>query len=128
MPVPGTTIQPARLASRWLAPRRQDTELAGLAKALGHPARIRILRLLARRTHCFYGPLAEELPLAASTVSQHLRILRAAGLVKGDVHGPRTCYCINRERLARATALLRDLAGTRPAGAEPSMTQPACDI
>jgi ArsR family transcriptional regulator len=105
-----------------------DAELARLAKALGHPARIRMLRLLAGQTRCFYGSLADEFPLAASTVSQHLRILRDAGLVQGEVDGPRTCYCINRERLARATALLRDLAGTRPAGAEPSMTQPACDI
>jgi ArsR family transcriptional regulator len=114
MPVPGTTIPPTRPASRRLEPRRQDTELARLAKALGHPARIRILRLLARRTRCFYGPLAEELPLAASTVSQHVRILRDAGLVQGEVDGPRTCYCINREVLARATTLLQDLSASRP--------------
>jgi ArsR family transcriptional regulator len=82
---------------------------------MGHPARIRLLRLLTRRTSCFYGPLAEELPLAASTVSQHVRILRDAGLVRGKVDGPRTCYCINREVLARATTLLQELYASRPA-------------
>jgi ArsR family transcriptional regulator, arsenate/arsenite/antimonite-responsive transcriptional repressor len=126
MPVPGTTIQPTRPASRRLAPRRQDTELARLAKALGHPARIRMLRLLAGQTRCFYGSLADEFPLAASTVSQHLRILRDAGLVQGEVDGPRTCYCINRERLARATALLQDLAGTGPTHANSRVAAPAC--
>jgi ArsR family transcriptional regulator len=87
-----------------------------------------MLRLLARQTRCFYGSLADEFPLAASTVSQHLRILRDAGLVQGEVDGPRTCYCIKRHRLARATALLQNLAAMRPAQADSPMTPPACDI
>ena len=109
-----TTLQPTRRAYRRLVPRRQDIELARLAKALGHPARIRILRLLALRTRCFYGSLAEELPLATATVSQHVRVLRDAGLVQGAIDGPRTCYCINRQVLARATTLLQDLCAGRP--------------
>jgi ArsR family transcriptional regulator len=88
-----------------------DADLASLAKALGHPTRVRLLRLLARRTDCRHGSLAHELPLAASTVSEHLRILRAAGLVQGEVTGPRTAYCLNRPRLERALALLHGIAG-----------------
>jgi ArsR family transcriptional regulator len=120
--MPPTSSPPARSSSRRRPGRHVDAELARLTKALGHPARIRMLRLLAGQTRCFYGPLADEFPLAASTVSQHLRILRDAGLVQGEVEGPRTCYCINRGRLARTIALLQDLAAESP------MTQPACGI
>jgi ArsR family transcriptional regulator len=95
-------------------------------KALGHPARLRMLRLLAAQTRCFYGSLADEFPLAASTVSQHLRILRDAGLVQGEVEGPRTCYCINRQRLSRATALLQDLAGTHATETGAPTPAPPC--
>ncbi len=72
-----------------------DETLARLAKALGHPARVEIVRFLSGQESCFYGDLAERLPLAKSTVSEHLRILREAGLVKGEVDGPRACYCID---------------------------------
>lgn len=72
-----------------------DETLAGLAKAIAHPARIAILRLLAHRTTCTTGDLVIEFPLAQSTISEHLRILREAGLVQGEVEGPRTRYCIN---------------------------------
>jgi ArsR family transcriptional regulator len=109
-----SSTRPERRAASG-TPRRRDVELARLAKALGHPARIRILRLLARQSSCFYGSLAEELPIAASTVSEHLRILRDAGLVQGAADGTRTCYCIHREGLARAAALLQHLCATRPA-------------
>ena len=93
-----------------------DADLAAMAKALGHPARIRLLRLLAGRTGCCHGSLADELPLAASTVSEHLRILRGAGLVQGDVEGPRTSYCLNRARLHEAVTLLSAIAELRPPG------------
>ncbi len=83
-----------------------DDELAGLAKALGHPARIRILRLLARRGRCVCGEIVKELPLAQSTVSQHLKILKEAGLVRGDVEGPRVCYCPSPRALRRFKALV----------------------
>jgi DNA-binding transcriptional ArsR family regulator len=85
-----------------------DAEVAVLAKALGHPARVRILRLLLARDSCFCGEIVEQLPLAQATVSQHLKVLKDAGLIHGEIDGPRTCYCANRERLAR----LHDLLGT----------------
>jgi len=85
-----------------------------------------MLRLLAGQTRCSYGSLADEFPLAASTVSQHLRILRDAGLVQGEVEGPRTCYCVDRERLDRAAALLQELAGTRAAETESPIPAPSC--
>ncbi|MGE0492075.1 MAG: ArsR/SmtB family transcription factor [Vulcanimicrobiota bacterium] len=86
-----------------------DEELAGLAKALGHPARIQILRLLCRRTSCICGDIVEELPLAQSTVSQHLKVLKDAGLVQGTIDGPRVCYCLNPRTLRRLRALVSAL-------------------
>jgi ArsR family transcriptional regulator len=71
-----------------------------MAKALAHPVRIAILRLLDQRDTCVTGDLVAELPLAQSTVSEHLRILREAGLIQGEIEGPRTRYCVNRDRLA----------------------------
>jgi ArsR family transcriptional regulator len=83
-----------------------DEELANLAKAVGHPARVRILRLLARKDSCICGDIAAEFPLAQSTVSQHLKILKEAGLIRGDVDGPRVCYCIDAQSLRRLKALI----------------------
>ncbi len=68
--------------------------LARLAKALGHPARVAILRLLLRREACICGEIVKELPLAQSTVSQHLKLLKEAGFIRGEVDGPRVCYCV----------------------------------
>ena len=82
-----------------------DEELAALAKAIGHPARVQILRLLAHRTACVCGDIVEEIPLAQSTVSQHLKVLKEAGLIRGDVDGPRVCYCIEPRALRRLKAL-----------------------
>ena len=82
-----------------------DEELAALAKAIGHPARVQILRLLAHRNACVCGDIVEELPLAQSTVSQHLKVLKEAGLIRGDVDGPRVCYCIEPRALRRLKAL-----------------------
>lgn len=81
-----------------------DTALAALAKALGHPVRVKILRILATRQACITGDVAAELPLAQSTVSEHLRVLREAGLVQGEIEGPRTRYCINTAGLAALKA------------------------
>jgi ArsR family transcriptional regulator len=86
-----------------------DLELAALAKALGHPARIQILRLLTRRDACVCGDIVDELPLSQSTVSEHLRILKAAGLVRGEVDGPRVCYCLEPRTLRRLRALVGGL-------------------
>lgn len=86
-----------------------DEELALLAKAIGHPVRIRILRILVRRNACICGDIVEELPLAQSTVSQHLKVLKDAGLIRGDVDGPRVCYCIEPRALRRLKALVGGL-------------------
>ncbi len=81
-----------------------DEQLALMAKALGHPMRVRILRLLAERRSCVTGDVVAELPLAQSTVSEHLRILRDAGLIQGEIEGPRTSYCLNAQGLAALKA------------------------
>lgn len=86
--------------------RAADRELAVLAKAIGHPARVRILRLLVRRTSCMCGDIVDELPLAQSTVSQHLKILKEAGLIRGEVEGPRVCYWVEAKTLRRLKALV----------------------
>jgi ArsR family transcriptional regulator len=83
-----------------------DEELALLAKAIGHPARVRILRILSQREARVCSQLVGELPLAQSTVSEHLRILKDAGLVRSGEDGPRTGYCINSQTLRRLKALV----------------------
>lgn len=91
-----------------------DEETARLAKALGHPARVKILRFLLEREECIVGVIVDEIPLAQSTVSQHLKVLREAGLIHGEVDGPRICYCANPERVERLGSLLNALvAGAR---------------
>ena len=86
-----------------------DRELAVLAKAVGHPARVAILRRLAADGKCVCGEIVEELPLALATVSQHLKVLKDAGLIRGDVDGPRVCYCIEPHALRRLRALVGGL-------------------
>ena len=88
-----------------------DAELAALARALGHPARVAIIRLLLGRDACFCGAIVEHLPLAQATVSQHLKVLRQAGLIRGEIEGPRVCYWADRAVLERAQALLGALLG-----------------
>jgi DNA-binding transcriptional ArsR family regulator len=83
-----------------------DEELAALAKALAHPARVKIVRILLRKNGCICGDIVDELPLAQSTVSQHLKVLKEAGLIRGDVDGPRVCYCIEPHALRRLRALV----------------------
>lgn len=75
--------------------------VADFAKALGHPARVAIMKVLATQQSCICGQIVEVLPLAQSTVSQHLKELVNAGLISGTVDGPRSCYCINWENFAR---------------------------
>lgn len=86
-----------------------DGELALLAKAVGHPARVQILRLLVRRETCVCGDIVDELPLAQSTVSQHLKVLKEAGLIRGEIDGPRIGYCIEPRTLRRLKALVGSL-------------------
>ena len=89
--------------------RREDEQLAALAKALGHPLRVRILRILASRDVCVCGDLVDELPIAQSTVSQHLKILKEAGLVQCEIDGPRVCYCVKEPALEKLKELVADL-------------------
>jgi ArsR family transcriptional regulator len=84
-------------------------ELARLAWAVAHPARVRIVRLLISRATCICGEIVDELPLAQSTVSQHLKILKESGLVQGEVDGPKVCYCINPTKLNEFKALIANL-------------------
>src|SRR5512141_2497094 len=83
-----------------------DEELGKLAKAIGHPHRVRILRLLSRKEARVCSQIVDELPLAQSTVSEHLRILKEAGLVRSSQDGPRVGYCINFDGLRRLKALV----------------------
>ena len=85
-----------------------EQEVAVLAKALGHPARVRIMRLLLAHDVCYCGQLVDELGLAQATVSQHLKMLKDAGLIVGEIEGLRICYCASRDRLAE----LHHLVGT----------------
>ncbi len=74
---------------------QKEQDLAAFAKALSHPARIAILKVLAQKNECICGEIVEVLPLAQSTVSQHLKELKNADLINGTIEGPRSCYCIN---------------------------------
>ncbi|ERM82230.1 hypothetical protein P872_18785 [Rhodonellum psychrophilum GCM71 = DSM 17998] len=84
----------------------EQEQTARFAKALGHPVRIAILELLNSQSCCYHGDMANELPIAKSTLSQHLKELKEAGLIKGDITPPTTKYCINRENFNLAKSLL----------------------
>ena len=83
-----------------------DDALARLAKAIGHPARVRIVRMLSRKEARVCSQIVDELPLAQSTVSEHLRILKDAGLIRCSQDGPRIGYCINHDTLRKLKALV----------------------
>lgn len=89
--------------------RQAERQLALLAKALGNPARVRILRLLLAHGACYCGEIVEEIPLAQATVSQHLKVLKDAGLIVGEIDSLRTGYCASRERLLELHELVGDL-------------------
>lgn len=84
-------------------------DLALLSKALGHPVRVMIMRILTEAGTCLSGSLAERVALAPSTVSEHLRMLKEAGLVQGSIDGPRRCYCVNPKTLAYWKRLVTQL-------------------
>jgi len=98
--------RPAKDATQ---PGGADAELARLARALGHPARVAIVRMLARRGVCVCGQIVDVLPLAQATVSQHLKVLKEAGIVQGEVDGPRVCYCLDPKTLERVKQLIQGL-------------------
>ena len=86
-----------------------NEHLARLAKAIAHPARVAIVRLLVRQQGCIVGDIVGQLPLAQSTISQHLKQLKAAGLIRGEVDGPRVCYCVEPGAVALLKALVEGL-------------------
>jgi DNA-binding transcriptional ArsR family regulator len=86
----------------------KDNRIAGYAKALSHPARVAILRLLMQKKACICGDIVDELPLSQSTVSQHLKELKSAGLIQGEIEGAKTCYCINDKEWDVATKYLSE--------------------
>jgi ArsR family transcriptional regulator len=88
---------------------KEQEQTARFAKALGHPVRVAILQLLDAQSCCYHGDMAEELPVAKSTLSQHLNELKDAGLIKGDITPPSTKYCINRENWEFAKTLLNNV-------------------
>lgn len=98
-------------------------DLAAQLKALSHPARLAILQTLAQRGTCICGEVVDVLPLAQATVSQHLRTLRDAGLVRGEIEGPSTCYCLDDDALRTLAddfgAFVNTLTPDIPNGIEP---------
>ena len=91
---------------------QKEQHLAAFAKALSHPARIAILKILATQNDCICGKIVEVLPLAQSTVSQHLKELKNAGLIDGTVDGPKSCYCINWKAFEKFNAEFNSLFST----------------
>lgn len=89
----------------------EDRDIARFAKALGHPARIAIVKYLASIRCCFFGEIHKELPIAQATVSQHLKELRNAGLIQGSIEPPKVKYCINQENWQRAKVLFEGIFG-----------------
>src|SRR6266496_6506572 len=87
----------------------KDNRIARYTKALSHPARIAILELLIKKQSCICGDIVDELPLSQSTVSQHLKELKEAGLIKGDIEGVKVCYCIDEKEWESAKTYLSSL-------------------
>lgn len=89
----------------------EQEQTARFAKALGHPARIAIMQFLAKQESCYFGDINEELPIAKATVSQHLKELKDAGLIQGEIEIPKVRYCINKENWLLAKKRLGDFFG-----------------
>jgi ArsR family transcriptional regulator, arsenate/arsenite/antimonite-responsive transcriptional repressor len=88
---------------------KEEIWIADITKALSHPARISILKILANMNVCMCGDIVELLPLSQSTVSQHLKELKRVGLIKGEIDGPKVCYCIDNKTLEKAKVKLDKL-------------------
>jgi len=87
----------------------KDQRLARYAKAMGHPVRMYVLNLLSRQTCCYSGDLSQDLPIAKSTLSQHLKELKDAGLIQGEINTPKIKYCLNKKNWKEAQSLFSDL-------------------
>ncbi|OGU47157.1 MAG: transcriptional regulator [Ignavibacteria bacterium RIFCSPLOWO2_02_FULL_55_14] len=99
--------------------KKRDIRTAEFAKVLGHPARVSILRELASRKECVCGEIVDVVPLAQATVSQHLKELKTVGLIKGEVEGVKSCYCIDPEGIRKLEKELMDLLADLKCGCEP---------
>jgi len=86
----------------------KQEKLARYAKALGHPVRVYVMDLLGKQSCCYSGDLSEELPIAKSTLSQHLKELKDAGLIQGEIEAPRIKYCVNKENWEEVRQLFKD--------------------
>lgn len=85
---------------------KEQEQIAVFANALAHPIRVAILQLLSTQACCYHGDMADELPVAPSTLSQHLKVLKDAGLIQGEINPPKTKYCINKANYSKAKELL----------------------
>ena len=90
----------------------QQNSLANIAKALGHPARVAIVEFLLKQKECVCGDIVSELPLAQATVSQHLKELKSAGIIKGNIEGNSICYCLNEETISEFISFLSNITTT----------------
>lgn len=106
--MPSVKIREARTLSR---PSQGNENLAALAKALGHPARLAVIRMLHERQTCIGCDIVDEIGLAQSTTSEHLRLLKAAGIITGEVESPRICYSLNPEALKPLGIFLQQISG-----------------
>ena len=89
----------------------KQNKMARYAKAMGHPIRVYILELLSTQACCYSGDLSDELPIAKSTLSQHLKELKSSGLIQGEIEAPRIKYCLNKENWKEAQQLFKSLLG-----------------
>ena len=100
-----------RTMSIKLATTDEQQKIARYAKAMGHPIRMYVLELLSNQSCCYSGDLSDDLPIAKSTLSQHLKELRDAGLIQGEVEAPRIRYCLNQENWKEAQILFKKFLG-----------------
>ena len=91
-----------------------EVRLAKYAKAIGHPVRIQILTVLTNQPCCYTGDLTNKIPLAQSTISQHLKVLKDAGLIQGEIMPPKVKYCLNQDNWPEAKKLFRTLFKSSP--------------
>jgi DNA-binding transcriptional ArsR family regulator len=98
-------------ASKIINYSEEELLIAKFAKALSHPARVAIIKLLLQKQSCVCGDIVEDLPIAQSTVSQHLKELKEAGLIKGNIDGASICYCVDTDVLQKANDILNKVLG-----------------
>ncbi len=96
----------------------KQRRMARYAKALGHPVRVYVMQLLSKQSCCYSGDLSDDLPIAKSTLSQHLKELKDAGLIQGEIEGPKIKYCINKENWAEAQRLVKEFFGLPEASSQ----------